>query len=974
MDAEEIPNRCCRPRQGSKIMSGITSSVGIFSGIDRNQLISQLLAIDARPKQSIQQRVIQLQGLSAAYLDVNSKVSSLRSIATSFRTDRAFDSARATTSLENRVRATATVGAPVGEYSVTVARLASTQRATTAGFVNATTTPVGAREIIVEPAAARIDRDTRLSDLNGGTGVQRGQIRVRDSSGTEATIDLRAAVTLNDVIDAINTNGTARVKASLDGDRLRLEDLATGTGQLVVSDTSGRTAADLGLLGSANNGQVRDIQANTNAAGTTSIRGKNINFLGGSTRLSLLNDSLGVSFNQTVGVDTADLRITTRDGSSFKVDLGETFGADLVRTGVAATTIQGVIDRINAASGSKVNARIAADGKRLEIVDLTTGADKTEILAEGNSNAATQLGLLGSSDTGLVQGAEVLTRLGTVRTERLNGGGGISDGPISITDRAGNTYNLNLNTSTDVLDLISQFNTGTSGRVQLGIDQSGTRFTLTDTTGGSGTLRLSGAFAELANIAGDFNTSRVIASERAQVKYVDNATRLTELNGGRGIGTGRFEITASDGTLITVNITEAGQQTVQDLVGAINSAGLINNSQKILASVNPTGDGILITDNASNAGRLSIRDLSGSVARNIGFAGTATGTGPLNVLNGRAEKRIELTGNETLTQISTKINELNGGITSSVINDGSANPFRLSIAGRTTGLAGGFALDFGAFDIGLSITAKAQDSVTLFGSADPSLATSVTSASNTLSQAVPGVTLDLLSAGPEAVNVSVTRDSEAILKKVQDFAKAFNDLIDSIASRSTFDSESNRRGVLLGDSATSEVRRLAVTTLQSSSLATNSQNRFLFEVGISVGTGGKVTVDETKLRLAIERDPEGVKELFSARDVPTSNQRQLAAGVFVNEPTTGSATKLGVFEKLADELERVVRASTGTLSRRTSTIDAQIREQNNRSSAIDRRIASRRATLERQFINMETSLGRLQGQQGSLNSIRNLST
>ncbi|MCU0689680.1 MAG: hypothetical protein MUE97_08075, partial [Phycisphaerales bacterium] len=109
-------------------MSGITSGVGLFSGIDRNQIIGQLLRIEERPKTNIQRRIASLQGLSAAYLDVTSKISALRTSAQSFRGDRVFESAAASSSNADAVRATASVGAPSGEYRVNVGRLASTQQ------------------------------------------------------------------------------------------------------------------------------------------------------------------------------------------------------------------------------------------------------------------------------------------------------------------------------------------------------------------------------------------------------------------------------------------------------------------------------------------------------------------------------------------------------------------------------------------------------------------------------------------------------------------------------------------------------------------------------------------------------------------------------------------------------------------------------------------------------------------------------
>jgi flagellar hook-associated protein 2 len=88
--------------------------------------------------------------------------------------------------------------------------------------------------------------------LNGTQGVRRGVVRITDREGGTAKIDLTTAVTLDDVLDAINSQSTANVKASVQGDHLVITDLTgAATGTLTVKDLSGGyAAADLGIAGS----------------------------------------------------------------------------------------------------------------------------------------------------------------------------------------------------------------------------------------------------------------------------------------------------------------------------------------------------------------------------------------------------------------------------------------------------------------------------------------------------------------------------------------------------------------------------------------------------------------------------------------------------------------------------------------------------------------------------------------------------
>ena len=95
-------------------MGGITAGVGIFSGIDTQSLISQLLAIDARPKILAQRRIAQLQQQSAAFLDVNSALLALKTAGDKFSTAKTFKSASAASSNPEALVATAGTSATPG--------------------------------------------------------------------------------------------------------------------------------------------------------------------------------------------------------------------------------------------------------------------------------------------------------------------------------------------------------------------------------------------------------------------------------------------------------------------------------------------------------------------------------------------------------------------------------------------------------------------------------------------------------------------------------------------------------------------------------------------------------------------------------------------------------------------------------------------------------------------------------------------
>ncbi|MDP1660751.1 MAG: flagellar filament capping protein FliD [Phycisphaerales bacterium] len=947
----------------------ITSSVGAFSGINSGQIIDQLIALESRPKTTAQVRIAGYQKVQAAFLDVSGKTNALRTLAQSFRLNTIFRSARANSATETVVTASASNGAPPGQYSVTVARLASAQQTLSRGFADNNVTGLGLSQVVVEDARGRMDTDTPLNALNGGQGVQRGRIIVTDSAGTRTTVDLTRASTLNDAMTAINDAGAGkfRIAVSSDGNGLTLTDTAGGVGSIAVaSEGSVTTAADLGL----------------NSSGAGSIFGSRINRLGASTRLSALNDGLGVGISNTVGFGRYDFTITDRAGAAHQINLGDVYDVGNNRTGVAATTLGDVVNRINAQGGGAITAEIVPDGQAnggsaIRLIDTTgqTGQPIT-VTENGSGTSAADLGILGSVNNVTMVGTVLQSKLNSVSMTRLLGGTTIAPDTVRLDLRDGTSINaIDVNAADvtgSVTDFIAHFNSQTGGRATLSVDPTGTRFILTDNTTGSNQFAASGTVAEALGLAQDPTNGAAITGARTQRQWIGRSTLLSELNGRRGIGEGRIEIISAAGPAVQINITSS-QRTVGDLVDQINSN--LGGTNDTRARINDTGDGILIeSTNPAAATQISIRDLSGSVARSLNLNSTSTGTGAANRIDGSYERVITVNPSDNLTQISDAINAANVGVASSIINDGSANPFRLSLTSRASGTAGALTIDTGNVNIGLSTVAQARNALLFYGSDDPTRALAIESTSNSVTNAVPGVTLNLISASATPTNVSVTADNNAIVTEVQKFVTAFNALVSSIDSRSKYDSDSNTRGVLLGDSTSQELRRMVKSLVQTKAEGVNSQYQYLFDVGLQLGSGGTLELKEDKLRAALERDPSGVADLFAGRvQAENASTRDIVVdGVVVGqvrENVAGAVTTRGVFEILADQLENFTRSTDGKLARKSKLLDAQIKAQNDQIAKIDARLLSRRALLQNQFSAMESAIGKLQSQAGSLSQI-----
>ncbi len=145
-----------------------------------------------------------------------------------------------------------------------------------------------------------ISENTKLSSLNGGSGVNLSTILVTNANGDSKALALGtlAPQTIGDVIDAINALGngvTASINA--DGDGIALVDTTGGPGTLTVGDLNGGTAAkDLHLAGVATGTTISGSTAfsiSVAAEDTLEDLARKINELGGPFTASIVSDGDG---------------------------------------------------------------------------------------------------------------------------------------------------------------------------------------------------------------------------------------------------------------------------------------------------------------------------------------------------------------------------------------------------------------------------------------------------------------------------------------------------------------------------------------------------------------------------------------------------------------------------------------------------------------------------------------------------------
>jgi len=947
-------------------MGGITTGVGLFSGIDSATLIDQLISLQSRPKILAQQRVIQLKSQQAAFLDINSRLDAFKTAAASFRVDNIFSTRSVTSSNDTVLTATANSAAVPGSYSFIVDRLVSTQQLLTRGFADSSTTAVGLSSLTFESQAARLDANTALADLNNGNGGVRGKITV---NGTE--VDLSRAGTVQEVLDAISA--VSGVSARVENDHFVIDGVSTLTQQ-----TGAGVLESLGIDGG--------IVSNT-VTGTT-VFGINSN-----TSLQSLNDGRGVSVRQASGTTVTDFSIAVdTDGNGIIDSNDETVGVRIgdiegpnpdgsgntVVLQGAVSTVGGVIDRINSAMADHVpplaefTASINTTTGGIDIVDsLGRNFDITNFSsASGVVTTAQDLGIAGNYTGGTATGKRILAGLNTKLVSSLNGGTGLggTDGLLTIQTQDGAApLAINVGGLNDINDIINKINTDSAGSITASVNANGTGIKIVDNTNGVSTFSISGTggsdTATALGVSGSF-TDGVAGGSNLQLSYISEATLLSDLNNGQGIGTGKFEIVDSHGIRAEINITSS-QKTVGDVLNDINNA---SPTLAITARINDNGDGIAIfedTTNGTGGAPITISDVSGSVAKKLGIDGA--GTLLDNSIVGSFEKKVTFTAGDTLQDIRNAIDAANVGVSASIINTGiGSTPFQLNLTSERTGEDGRFLIDSGGFDLGVNTLSEGENARVFFGSSDPANGVLLTSSTNQLDGIIQGVTVDLHSQSTTPVELAVSTDTAEIEAKVKEFVDAFNSVLEGIDFQTRFDQDTQSKGVLLGDSTMQNLRNGMFATLRKPNEGFTDAFNSLTEVGVTVGSGGKIEFDATKFRDAYAQDPAAVEALFTRQDIQ-SNDDGLPNTIDV--PSFSALSAVGQLEEFADSY---VSSIGGILQSRNTSIDSQIKLQEDRIVTIQQSLDNKRVILQRQFLAMEQAIGAFQTQGASLSQLSSL--
>ena len=233
---------------------------------------------------------------------------------------------------------------------------------------------------------------------------------------------------------------------------------------------------------------------------------------------------------------------------------------------------------------------------------------------------------------------------------------------------------------------------------------------------------------------------------------------------------------------------------------------------------------------------------------------------------------ITISASDKLSDVASKINGANAGVTASVLSDASGE--RLLLRSKSTGEEFGFRLSVmedgdtdpqSAGNTDATGLSRLVNGATVTQAAANAKATvngiAVSSATNTFASTISGVTFKAEQVTTAPIDITVSKDNSAIQSNIDGFVKAYNAINQLLQDATKYDAATKSAGLLQGDSTAVALQNSLRNAIQSVTTGGGAFQR-LADIGITQQLGGDLVVESSKLTKALSENPDDVKNLF----------------------------------------------------------------------------------------------------------------
>ena len=411
----------------------------------------------------------------------------------------------------------------------------------------------------------------------------------------------------------------------------------------------------------------------------------------------------------------------------------------------------------------------------------------------------------------------------------------------------------------------------------------------------------------------------------------------------------------------TLNTKVATDQTKISDFGAIKS--LVSGFQTAIQSLNTSlqansvtsSDTSIVSATASSSaapGTYSLNVTTLAQAQSLAAAGRAsdtsaisTGASTVTFTVGTTSTDVTIVAGATLQDMRAAINAANIGVTATVVNDGSGTPYRLSLTSNNAGTSnaissitvktGGDAAVNNLLAYNPTTNAPTPTPVVPMTQAVPAAnavfsvnGIQMTKSSNTVTDAIQGVTLTLTNNLP--ATLTVAHDTAAIGTVASGFVNAYNALYSQLKSFSAYGTATTTASPLAGDGTVRLMMNQLVGIFGTAATpASGGTLTTLSQVGIGFQSDGSLKLDSTKFNSSLANNFSDVTNLFSS--------------------ATGFATRLNAWSTSTVQFG-------GLIDTHTSSLNTSIKGYNDQISQLEVRMTALQTQYTTQYTNLNTML------------------
>lgn len=386
----------------------------------------------------------------------------------------------------------------------------------------------------------------------------------------------------------------------------------------------------------------------------------------------------------------------------------------------------------------------------------------------------------------------------------------------------------------------------------------------------------------------------------------------------------------------------------QDALQALSTASL---NTKTATSSNADMLGVSVID-ASKASLGSYSIQVSALAKEhritlpaVASAATSIGTGSIKLQIGNdPQNSITLPSKEyTLQGLSDAINAAHAGATATVISGDAGN--QLVVTSNKTGTSNQITISAGT-DANAALTNFVSSAKVLQNAQDAKMninGIDVTRASNQISDAIPGITLQLNKVdSANSANVNIATDKSKITSAISGFVSEYNALSTKIKGLTSYDAATKKAGALNGDQGANSV----LTALRSEfgKAASGSGFRLLSDIGITFQRDGTLAINDTKLQSAIDTKPDDVVSLFGTADgfatrLTKITKSMVADTGFITTYTDSLKSAISRIDMQKDNVQVRLNATQKRLTAQFNALDSKLSSMQSTNAYLTQQLA-----------------------------------